>query len=114
MSVFGVSVGKNLEQQELVRLINENDKPIGFINLNEWLGGGDAHSWSYFIDAEQQGKGYGKAAAQLAIDILKTVDTQKQIKLATEECNKKAQSLYISLGFKKLDELDGDDLVFGL
>ncbi len=95
-------------------IYNENDKPIGFINLNEWLGGGDAHSWSYFIDAEQQGKGYGKAAAQLAIDILKAVDPQKQIKLATEECNKKAQSLYISLGFKKLDELDGDDLVFGL
>lgn len=95
-------------------IYNERDKPIGFINLYEWLGGGDAHSWSYFIDAEQQGKGYGKAAAQLAIDILKAVDPQKQIKLATEECNKKAQSLYISLGFKRLDELDGDDLVFGL
>lgn len=95
-------------------IYNESDKPIGFINLYEWLGGGDAHSWSYFIDAEQQGKGYGKAAAQLAIDILKAADPQKQIKLATEESNKKAQSLYVSLGFKKLDELDGDDLVFGL
>ena len=25
-----------------------------------------------------------------------------------------AQALYISLGFRKLDEMDGDDLVFGL
>ena len=38
MSVFGVSVGKNLEQQELVRLINENDKPIVFVTGNAGTG----------------------------------------------------------------------------
>ena len=36
------------------------------------------------------------------------------IKLSTEADNLKAQRLYLSLGFQKLEEMDGDDLVFGI
>ena len=95
-------------------ICNEHDKPIGFINLTKWLGSGNAYSWSYFIDKNHQGKGYGKSAAQMAIRILKAANPSKQIKLATEVCNTKAQKLYLSLGFEKLPEKDGNDLVFGL
>jgi diamine N-acetyltransferase len=90
------------------------NKPVGFINLKAWLLDKDAFSWSYYIDKDHQGKGYGKGAAQLAICILKEADPHAMIKLATEEANKKAQVLYASLGFKLLPERDGDDLVFGL
>ena len=93
---------------------NVHNEPIGFINLDKWLGSGDAYSWSYFIDSRHQRKGYGKAAAQLAIAILKTANPEKQIKLSTEVSNTTAQALYMSLGFQKLDEMDGDDIVFGL
>lgn len=94
---------------------NEKREPIGFINLAKWLGKGDEHySWSFFIDRRQQGKGYGRKAAELAVHILKSANPEKKIKLATEQCNLKAQSLYRSLGFAQLPELDGDDLVFGL
>lgn len=95
-------------------IYNEKNEPVGFINLCKWLGSGDAYSWSYFVDKNHQGKGYGKQAAQLAVQILKSSNPDKPIKLATESCNKKAQKLYASLGFKKLDETDGDDWVFGL
>lgn len=95
-------------------ICNERDEAIGFINLCKWLGDGDAYAWSYFIDKNHQGKGYGKHAAELAIHILKSADPGKRIKLSTEICNTKAQSLYVSLGFEKLPEIDGDDLVFGL
>ena len=95
-------------------IYNACDEPIGFINLDKWLGSGDAYSWSYFIDKNHQGKGYGKYAAQLAVHILKSANPEKQIKLATEVCNTKAQALYLSLGFEKLAEMDGDDIVFGL
>ena len=91
---------------------NENNESVGFINLCKWLGKGDAYSWSYFIDEYHQGKGYGKKAAQLAVNILKAANPDKSIKLATEKYNTKAQRLYISLGFNELPELDGDDLVF--
>lgn len=95
-------------------IYNENKEPIGFINLCKWLGEGDAYSWSFFIDKDHQGKGYGKNAALAAVRILKTADSNKIIKLSTEKDNKNAQRLYRSLGFKQLPELDGDDIVFGL
>lgn len=95
-------------------IFNEHDEAIGFINLSKWLGDEDAYSWSYFIDKDHQGKGYGKRAAQLAIYILKKANPFKNIKLSTEVSNTKAQTLYLSLGFKELTERDGDDIVFGL
>ena len=95
-------------------ICSERGEPVGFINLDTWLGEGDAYSWSYFIDKGQQGKGYGKAAAELAIRLLKAADPEKPIKLATEKDNECAQRLYASLGFQLLPELDGEDLVFGL
>ena len=95
-------------------IYNEKDEKIGFINLFKWLGAGDAYTWSYFIDLKHQGRGYGKQAAILAINILTAANPTKAIKLATEVQNTKAQRLYTDLGFQKLSETDGDDLVFGL
>lgn len=95
-------------------ICNEQMMPIGFINLCKWLDEGDAYTWSYFIDKSHQGKGYGKSAAEAAIQILKAANPDKPIKLATEKDNVKAQRLYRSLGFRLLPELDGDDMVFGL
>lgn len=95
-------------------ICTRENRPIGFINFSKWLGAGDAYSWSYFIDSHNQGKGYGKSAAELAVHLLKSASPHKPIKLATEAVNTKAQALYRSLGFQQLPETDGDDLVFGL
>ena len=92
----------------------EDGRRIGFMNLLRWLGAGEHVSWSYYLDEREQGKGYGKAAARLAIRILKAAFPEQRIKLSTEECNRRAQDLYASLGFQLLEERDGDDLVFGL
>ena len=67
-----------------------------------------------FIGMKNQGKGYGKSAAEAAVRLLKAANPDKPIKLATEKDNRKAQFLYQSLGFCLLPELDGDDIVFGL
>lgn len=91
-----------------------DDKPIGFISFSTWIGNGEAYSWSYFIDLKYQGNGYGRSAAQLAINILKTANSYKTIKLATEKSNIKAYKLYMSLGFHESSEIDGDDIVFEL
>ena len=95
-------------------ICNEADAPIGFIMFGKWLAEGDAYSWSFFLDKDQHGKGYGKQAAQLAMHILKTANPSMDIKLASEVKNTWAQKLYTSLGFVQLPEMDGDDLVFGL
>jgi diamine N-acetyltransferase len=95
-------------------IYNASNEPVGFINLVKWLGNGEAYSWSFFIDKDHQGKGYGKEAARLAVQILKVASPNMPIKLSTERSNAAAQRLYLSLGFEQLTELDGDDLVFGL
>ena len=87
---------------------------IGYLVLRTWIGRSvDAASWSYYLDAACQGQGLGKKAAMLAVHILKTAGIQ-HLRLSTEAGNVKAQRLYTDIGFMKLDELDGDDLVFGL
>lgn len=95
-------------------IYDKDGEAVGFINLCKWLGSGDAYSWSYFIDKEHQGMGYGSQTAQLAVAILKAAAPNKSTKLAVEAFNVKAQRLYESIGFNKLSEMDGDDMVFGI
>ena len=92
----------------------ESGERIGYIIFREWLAEGDAYTWSYYLDKDWQGQGYGEKAARLAVRILKTADAGMPVKLSTEQENRKAQRLYQKIGFRKLDEMDGDDLVFGL
>ena len=93
-------------------VIYNESEPIGFICFYKWIGSENTYSWSYFIDLKYQGKGYGKKAAQLAIEILRKANPNISIKLAAEKTNTKAHNLYYSLGFSKSDEMDGDDIVF--
>lgn len=92
-------------------IIWKNDTRIGYIVFRSWQGS-PGNSWSYLIDKSHQGKGYGKAAAELAIRILKSADPSTPIKLSVEQSNEQAQHLYTSIGFCHKGEMDGDDLVF--
>lgn len=89
----------------------EDGRRIGYLIFRNWFSG-DACSWSYYLDAEEQGKGYGAKAARLAVQVLRAAVPETQIRLAVEADNLKAQKLYRSIGFRKLDEMDGDDLIF--
>ena len=84
---------------------------IGYIVLRKWSDG-NANSWSYYLDKNQQGYGYGRTAATLAVRILKAADPDTPIKLSAELANTKAHHLYTSIGFQQTGETDGDDLIF--
>lgn len=108
----------------LDKLDASKELPIGFIMLRVTYKTEDTRSWnrfvthsprtnfSYYIIPAFQGRGYGIAAARLAIDLLTKVFPEYPIELTTEKVNVKAQRLYEKLGFRKTDELDGDDYVF--
>lgn len=87
---------------------------VGYILLRTWAPDEAVLSWSFYLDRRRQGKGYGRKAAQLAVRLLKAAGHGAPIKLAVEESNLRGQALYRSIGFERLDELDGDDLVFGI
>lgn len=109
----GFSIGRAYLHPEsnVPCIIWNGDSRIGYIVLREW-NGNEANSWSFYLSQEHQGRGYGKIAAQLAIQILLAAAPDTPIKLSTEKANHKAQQLYLDLGFQRTDELDGDDLVF--
>ena len=92
-------------------IIWRGESRIGYIVFRKWVGS-EATSWSYYLDKDWQGKGFGKTAAKLSVQILKAAMPELPIKLSTEKDNKKAQRLYRSVGFQLSHELDGDDLVF--
>lgn len=102
----------------------EHEIPVGFIVLrfvcytedmrswNHYINHPPRTNWSYFIIPSKQGKGYGTLSAKLAMRLLLKAAPEYPIELTTEQENEKAQRLYMRLGFKKTNELDGDDLVF--
>jgi len=113
----GFSIGRAYIRREdnyPCLICDGRDEPVGFICFTKWLGEGEAYSWSFFIDRDHQGRGYGRRAAQLSVRILKAADPEIPVKLAAEKDNERARRLYESLGFSLLPELDGDDLVYGL
>ena len=109
----GFSLGRAYlnPKNHLPCIIWKDNIRIGFILLCRWSDG-SANSWSYYLDRNYQGQGYGKAAANLAIKILKAAQPAMPIKIAVEQGNIKAQALYRSIGMQESDEMDGDELVF--
>ena len=95
-------------------IYNEKDERIGFICFSVWVGSGDAYTWSFFLDERYQGLGYGLDTVRTAVKMIKATDQKRAIKLALEVANVRAHRLYEKIGFRLLDEKDGDDLVLGL
>lgn len=70
---------------------------------SRWIGG-------VVIDAEQQGKGHGRAA-MLAIIAFLSEQGAREVALSYEPDNLVARGLYDSLGFRETGEMDGEELV---
>ena len=109
----GFSIGRAYlaPEHNLPCIIWLKDQRIGYIVFRSWHGS-TATSWSYYLDQAYQGKGLGKIAAMLAVQILRAAAPELPIKLSTEANNEKAHRLYRSIGFRHYGEMDGDDLVF--
>jgi len=66
-----------------------------------------------FIDERYQGRGYGKAAAQLVLGALKQDGKYSKVVLCYIEGNDAAKKLYEQLGFVETDR-DGNEIIMEL
>ncbi len=110
----GFSIGRaylNPEDNIPCVICKNTGERIGYIVFRKWFGS-EAYSWSYYLDRDSQGKGFGREAAILAVRILKASAPDMPIKLSTEVANLKAKELYLSIGFSLSGEMDGDDIVY--
>ena len=66
--------------------------------------------WRLMIDQEEQGKGYGKKAVELALEFVKTFPHGRAdyCWLCYDKNNEVARKLYLSMGFQEIGEQDDD------
>ena len=102
--------------------IFDDDKAVGFLMIaydyGEVCNDPDAPEisqknyflWRLMIDEDEQGKGYGKKAVELALEFVKTFPHGKAdyCWLCYDKNNEVARKLYLSMGFQEIGEQDDD------
>ena len=102
--------------------IFDDDKAVGFLMIaydySEVCNDPDAPEisknnyflWRLMIDQEEQGKGYGKKAVELALEFVKTFPHGRAdyCWLCYDKNNEVARKLYLSMGFQEIGEQDDD------
>ena len=89
----------------------QDGEPVGFAMWgydaeedSHWIGG-------FFIGANHQGKGYGRAAMEALLDHLAAQPGYREAALSYEPENTVARRLYASLGFVETGERADDEFV---
>lgn len=91
-------------------VIYNDDTPVG-MGLYYDCPALDAYDFSQlFIDERYQGNGYGLAATNLVLELMKHDGKYKKVILCYIEGNEAAKRLYEKVGFREADR-DGDEII---
>lgn len=96
------------------RGIYAGDEPVGFVMLSIDESAAEYYVWRLMIDAEQQGKGYGKAAMLAVIDLVRVMPNAKALRLSYVPDEGSAGPFYERLGFVETGEVDEGERVMRL
>lgn len=102
--------------------IYDDEKPVGFLMIgygdDDWedapaIAHNNYSIWRLMIDKNCQGRGYGRAALQLALDYVRSFPCggAEYCYLSYEPENTVAGALYHSFGFRENGEMDGDEII---
>lgn len=89
----------------------EGEEPVGFIMFDwrpekKWV-----EVWRLMIDHRFQGKGYGRAAVQKALEFLRESGLFDKVQINYVEENQGAKHLYRSMGFQETGAMEGNEVV---
>ena len=96
------------------RAIYADDTPIGFLMLSDQPDKGEYFLWRFMVDAQHQGKGYGRRALELLIEHVKTRPNAKELFLSHVPGTSSPEGFYCKLGFEHTGEKAGEELVMKL
>ncbi len=100
-------------QRSRAFVICEDETPVGmglYYDCPEW----EAYDFSQiFIDERYQGRGYGKEAIKLVLDIMKRDGKYSKVVLCYIAGNDAARKLYEQFGFTEIDR-DEDEIIMEL
>lgn len=98
------------KQRSCAFVIYDEETPVGmglYYDCPEW----NSYDFSQlFIDERYQGRGYGKAAAQLMLDEMRKDGRYGKVVLCYIEGNNAARRLYAQLGFAEVGR-DEDEII---
>jgi diamine N-acetyltransferase len=89
---------------------------VGFVELAHWADTpGQCWIFHFFIDQRYQGRGYGKAALERLIELVKRERvTCQSLLLVVHPENHRAQRLYLGAGFRSTDAVRWGEPVYQL
>ncbi len=90
------------------RGIYAGEDPVGFVMLSIMEDKAEYYIWRFMIAADQQRKGYGKAAMAKVIEYVRLLPNARELFLSHLEANTEAGAFYKSLGFTYTGEKDED------
>lgn len=101
------------EQRSRAFVIYDEETPVGmglYYDCPEF----ESYDFSqFFIDERYQGRGYGKAATKLVLDVLRLDGKYNKVSLCYIEGNNTARKLYEQFGFVEIDR-DEDEIIMEL
>ena len=100
-----------VEPSFVPRAIYDGDTIVGFLMYGRDPKTGADWIIRLMVGAEYQGNGYGRAAIEQALDLLKRQSDCKEILISYMPENAVAERLYASLGFRPTGEIDDGEVV---
>ena len=101
------------EQRSRAFVIYDDETPIGMGMYHDCPELNAYDLSQLFIDERCQGKGYGKVATKLVLDIMKQDGKYSKVVLCYVEGNDAARKLYENFGFVEIDR-DEDEIIMEL
>ena len=101
------------EQRSRAFVIYDDETPVGMGLYYDLPDLGCYDLSQIFIDHRYQGKGYGKAATKVVLDIMKQDRKYSKVVLCYVEGNDAARKLYENFGFVEIDR-DEDEIIMEL
>ena len=92
----------------------DGDIPVGMLLYYNWPESGQYVFSHLLIDQRYQRRGFGGAAARLALDEMRADGRYSQVGLCYVEGDEPARLLYEKLGFRRTGEADGDEIIMEL
>ena len=94
------------ERRAQARLILDGDTPVGMLLYYDWPEDREYVFSHLLIDRRYQRRGFGEAAARLALDEMRADGRYSQVSLCYVEGDEPARLLYEKLGFRHTGEVD--------
>jgi diamine N-acetyltransferase len=96
------------------RAIYAGDTPVGFVMLDDDPEKQEYFLWRLMIDADHQGKGYGRRALDLVVDHVRSRPGARELRSSYVEGDDGPAEFYRSYGFVETGELEGTEVVIRL